>query len=479
MELIDRLLNPYPDHASSLQLIYEIMSKTEIWIVPTYNPDGLRMVHGYDDGTGWIQDVYYRKNKKDANQNGIFDFVVGPGDDIDGVDLNRNFDLNWYFGDEFDTQDFGSCNPSYTTNFDYYRGSDPWSESEVRTIRDFALDNNFLLSIAYHSSRSGCVSEKVIYPWFWEESKPSPDLPIVSRLGDQIAQLIPKEAEGGHYQPANSISRKGNAHDWFYKNTGCFQYLIETGTENIQPNDTTIIEDTIERNLVGVMHLLKRAASIDTQGGPEKHQISGLVTDENGNPIKAEVTILELDSPILEPRYTDDFGRYRRLLVEGTYTLVVEAYGYETYVHTFIPSGSAIYQHDVQLSSLDTYDFQININNQLDNYDLPISLLIEVYDTANPVNENPIVLDTIIVNDSSISYQLFAPYDATVTVLGDWLFPQQESVGLNDEDGTANPINLDLKYEGVLFYDEFNDGGSWNMNSQWSHRLIEDVYFFS
>ena len=31
------------------------------------------MVHGYDDGDGWIQDVYYRKNKKDANQNGMFD----------------------------------------------------------------------------------------------------------------------------------------------------------------------------------------------------------------------------------------------------------------------------------------------------------------------------------------------------------------------------------------------------------------------
>ena len=65
MELIDRLLNPYPEHASSLQLIYEIMSKTEIWIIPTYNPDGLRMVHGYDDGAGWIQEVYYRKNKTD------------------------------------------------------------------------------------------------------------------------------------------------------------------------------------------------------------------------------------------------------------------------------------------------------------------------------------------------------------------------------------------------------------------------------
>ena len=472
MELIDRLLNPYPNHASSLQLIYEIMSKTEIWIVPTYNPDGLRMVHGYDDGDGWIQDVYYRKNKKDANNNGIFDFVVGPGDDVDGVDLNRNYDLNWYFGDDLDTQDFGSCNPSYITNFDYYRGLEPWSESEVRTIRDFALEHNFLLSIAYHSSRSGCVSEKVIYPWLWDENKPAPDLPAISRLGDQIAELIPKEAEGGHYQPANSISRKGNAHDWFYKNTGCFQYLIETGTENIQASDTTIIDDTIERNLVGVMHLLKRAASIDTQEGPEKHQISGLVTDENGNPIKAEVTILELDSPILDPRYTDDFGRYRRLLVEGTYTLVVEAYGYETYVHTFSPSSSVIYDHDIQLNALDTYEALININNQLDNYDLPISLLIEVYNE----NEKLILLDTLMVNDDNLSYQLFQPYDVVVTVLGEWLFPLRESVGFSDEDGTVDPINLDLKYEGVLFYDEFNNDDSWNMNSQWH---VSDGYLIS
>ena len=91
--------------------------------------------------------------------------------------------------------------------------------------------------------------------------------------GEEIAQLIPKEAEFGHYQPANSISRKGNAHDWFYKHTGCLQYLIETGTENIQASDEAIIDDTIERNLVGLFHLLKRAASIDSQGGPEKHQI--------------------------------------------------------------------------------------------------------------------------------------------------------------------------------------------------------------
>ena len=467
MEFIDRLLNPYPDHASSLQLIYEIMSKTEIWIVPTYNPDGLRMVHGYDDGFGWIQDVYYRKNKKDINNNGIFDFVIGPGDDVDGVDLNRNYDLNWYFGDDVDVQDFGSCNPSYITNFDYYRGQEPFSESEVRAIRDFALENDFLLSVAYHSSRSGCVAEKVIYPWLWGETKPSPDLAISSRLGEEIAQLIPKEAEFGHYQPANSISRKGNAHDWFYKHTGCLQYLIETGTENIQASDTTIIDDTIERNLVGLFHLLKRAASNDSQGGPEKHQISGIVTDENGIPIEAEVTILELDGSVLEPRYTDHFGRYRRLLVEGTYTLMVQAHGYETHFHTFVPSSSAIYEYNVQLVPAENIVIPINITKP-ENYDLPISMEIKYYDLdyLDYLDDygfsKPYKIDTLLISDIN-EVTMYDRLRLVVTPLADYLFPDSKVVFF---DGLNN-LDFNLVYEGILFNDDFDNDNNWNLNDNW------------
>ena len=490
MEFIDRLLNPYPDHASSLQLIYEIMSKTEIWIVPTYNPDGLRMVHGYDDGLGWIQDVYYRKNKKDINNNGIFDYVIGPGDDVDGVDLNRNYDLNWYFGDDVDVQDFGSCNPSYITNFDYYRGQEPFSESEVRTIRDFALENDFLLSVAYHSSRSGCVAEKVIYPWLWGETKPSPDLAISSRLGEEIAQLIPKEAEFGHYQPANSISRKGNAHDWFYKHTGCLQYLIETGTENIQASDTTIIDDTIERNLVGLFHLLKRAASIDSQGGPEKHQISGIVTDENGNPIEAEVTILELDGSVLEPRYTNQFGRYRRLLVEGTYTLMVQAHGYETHFHTFVPSSSAVYDYDVQLNSVSTVTIPINVNKP-DNYDLPISLEVQYFDPAesqliNSFAVKPYKVDTLAVGDDVIDYICYNDHLMKFTPLGDYLYPETKIGDCSLFQTPHGDLDFDLVYEGVLFHDDFSSDNNWSLNDNWHienghliSRSQEDSFYSS
>ena len=286
IELIEWLLNPTnPGNSIYAQSILSVLSQSEIWIIPTHNPEGLNVVHGwYDAISQWQQDVFFRKNKYDANQNNMFDFVIGAGDDIDGVDLNRNYDFNWIFGDEFNQRDTGcSANPSYLSNYDYYRGPEPFSEPEIIAIRDFALENNFLLSIAYHSSRSGCVSEKVISSWLWEDEKAAPDLPIISKLGEEIAYLIPSEDGLGYYYPGNSISMRGNAHDWFYKETGCIQYLIEAGSSNIQPDNTNLIDDTISRNMQGLMHLLKKGAGTTIQNGPNVNKISGLVTDINGN----------------------------------------------------------------------------------------------------------------------------------------------------------------------------------------------------
>jgi hypothetical protein len=212
MEIINQFLHPeqYPNNRPYLQMgLYS----TEIWIVPTYNPEGLRVVHGYVEDGVEVQDVTYRKNKRDTDNNGIFDFEDGIGQDTDGVDLNRNYDFNWIFGDDFNQLDSGcSTNPSYLSNFDYYRGTEPFSEPEIRAIRDFTLDNNFLLSIAYHSSRSGCVSEKVIYPWIWEDDKSAPDLDVISELGIEISQKIPTQDGLSYYYPTNSKSMRGNAH---------------------------------------------------------------------------------------------------------------------------------------------------------------------------------------------------------------------------------------------------------------------------
>ena len=49
VELIDWLLDPLNSGGNQTSL-YTVLSKSEIWIVPTHNPDGLSVVHGwYDD----------------------------------------------------------------------------------------------------------------------------------------------------------------------------------------------------------------------------------------------------------------------------------------------------------------------------------------------------------------------------------------------------------------------------------------------
>ena len=448
MDLIQWMLYPM-EHTSYIQAILSIMTYSEVWIIPTYNPEGLSVVHGwYDDLNYWNQDVTYRKNKFDANGNGFFDFIIGPGEDLDGVDLNRNYDFNWIFGDDIDELDNGGCNPSYITNYDYYRGPEPFSEPEVLAIKEFVMSKNFLLSIAYHSSRSGCVSEKVIYPWEWSENKPSPDFDVISRLGIEIANLIPKEAESGYYYPVGSQSRKGNAHDWLYANTGCFQYLIEVGSENIQPDDVDLIENTIEKNIIGALHLLKRASGTNIQNGPDVYQIKGIVSNQgNGEPLVAEVSIDEMDGPMLKPRYTDQFGRYRRLLIEGTYTINFKSYGYESQSYTFVPSSSQITEYNVALVAL-----QQNILNLSLNYPSNLDEIISI------VVESQHGKDTLIYN---AGFQYSLPHDEyKLMIYSENLFPEIIEFDMNQD----TLFQLDMKWKAVEKKYTFDWDDQWNIN---------------
>ena len=451
VELIEWFLNPFnSENSIYLQSIFSIMSNSEVWIIPTHNPEGLEVVHGYYDVNNiWQQDESFRKNKFDANMNGVFDFVLGIGDDIDGVDLNRNYDLNWVYGDEFNQLDGGcSTNPSYLSNYDYYRGTEPFSESEIQAIRDFTLDNNFLLSIAYHSSRSGCVSEKVIYPWIWEDEKSAPDIDVISELGVEIAQRIPTQDGQGYYYPTNSKSMRGNAHDWIYANTGCIQYLIEVGTSDMQSDNIDIIEDTISRNMQGLLYLLKKGAGTSIQNGPDVYQISGLVKDISGNPINAEVKILENHGSILKPRMTDEFGRFRRILKEGLYTLEVTAFGYEAYVATVSPSSSSITELNIVLNELPYYNLSFNIAN--------LESLENLNGTISDQN-NEFELD--------LSSTLELPQgDYKIFLKTDYNLPYFANVSLNDD----LILDIYIKNKGLLIFDNFESSSNWINNENFS-----------
>ena len=332
--------------------------------------------------------------------NGIFDYdnIPEAGFDLDGVDLNRNYDFNWIFGDTLWTMDYG--NDGYDSHYDYYRGESPFSESETQAIRNFALDNQFLLSIAYHSSRSGNVSEQIIFPWMWSGGKSSPDYPVISSLAMGISNLIPTETgvEFANYIPVESVSRRGNAHDWFYTETGCIQFLIETGTANMQPDSLELIEATIGRNLEGALHLMNRGIGYFIGDfAADAYQVTGIVTDaSNGNPIdSAIIKISEMDGPMLKPRVTDQFGRYRRLLTNGTFALSVSARGYENQSFSTTPSSTSQTVQDISLIPLETHSLELNIATPSDYSESVQLLLTDQYKT-----------DTLQISNGNFSIQI-------------------------------------------------------------------------
>ena len=404
MDLMNDLLFPDASHYTHMNILKQYL---DIWIIPTANPEGLNVVH---EGL----DMSYRKNKRDFSPtgpypNGIFDYDPSIGNDVDGVDLNRNFDFNWAFGDTFLEPD----NSDYASHYDYYKGEEPFSEGEAIALRDLALENDFVFSIVWHSSRSGNLSEKVFTSWRWEESKDSPDLDIMKTISDHFAGLIETEDGTGTYLSVFSGSRNGKLHDWFYRETGCIQYLVECGTANLQP-DSSLIEDTIDRTKPAMVYLMDRIIGYYADAA----QITGVVYDAITNePIEgAIVEILEHTGSVLKPRLTNEFGRYRRIINVGTYTLSVRAEGYLSQEFTAVANNSGMTTEDVFLQMAPIYELSIDVIYD-DTYPISFELLIQ--------NEfRSFVLDDV------NGYHFDLPQDQyTLTVLG---WPYERTFYLNE-----------------------------------------------
>ena len=491
MALIDILLHPTPQSGTDNFMypngyrpswgnlndthIMSILENAEVWVVPTHNPEGLSVVHGWEDNGIWTQDVTYRKNKHDLDGNNIFNFIVGQGNDSDGVDLNRNYDFNWAFGDGIYEADGSGCNSSYFTDFDYYRGPSAFSESEIQSIRDLALEENFLVSVAYHSSRSGCLSEKVKYSWEWAGTKYPPDKNVLSNLGENIASLIGR-VDAGSYEPSFSGSFKGVAHNWFYARTGCLQYLVEVGEgqEGMQPSEIEKINGIVHNNLRGAFYAINRTVGINTGNlSAESYMVSGIVTDdETGLPIfGAEVKILEMDSSVLSPRISDEFGRFRRLLIDESYTVRVNALGYESHEQFITPSSTSITTLNISLVPIELSELSINVTDS--------GILSEGIDFQLTHSNGLVDTLTLQLGTQNIEYPIG---DYSAVVYADGKLPQF----LEIEHGfTESLLVIDLKFENAVYnnsLENLNDwtfeNGNW-VNEDWRIKSQEDLKYSS
>lgn len=180
-----------------------ILNKFNFVFVPTVNPEGYKIFYSG-------KNLAKRKNNTDTNQNGVLDID-------DGVDLNKNYPINW----EFDTNtDFASP---------YYKGKNAASEQEIIAMMKLYDEYNFQLAFFLHSSLTGVYSERIFFP-YKHDDEISPDWFKLKNLADTLAFYLPKDYQEGNYKVhTENTSKKGFARDYVYKNYGTYAFTIENG----------------------------------------------------------------------------------------------------------------------------------------------------------------------------------------------------------------------------------------------------------
>jgi hypothetical protein len=291
MWMIDELTSNYGVVDSITQWVDDI----EIWFIPLLNPDGHWVVTSGLDTT-------YRKNIHDNNGNGTFEL------DLDGVDPNYNYDFNWAEG--------GSG--EWTSP--YYRGTAPFSENESQVVRDLCIAEKPVFALNYHSPLIS-MGDCIYYPWYWPTIGFCPDYDVVYSIALGLAGKTTK-LDDTSYTAIYGYATAGKARNWQYGVLGTIGLTMEIMSQMCIPPGADV-DEYCERVSLGSYYLLDRVY------GPG---LTGHVTDgTTGDPLVAEVEVIENSSDEIMPRLTGaTYGRYWRMLVEGTYTVEFSSAGYDT-----------------------------------------------------------------------------------------------------------------------------------------------------
>ncbi len=162
--------------------IQRIVDNTELYFVPVINTDG----YAYNELTNPNGGGMWRKNRRNN------------GDGSYGVDPNRNYDYFWGLND-----DGSSPYPSDDT----YRGPAPFSEPEIKNIRDLCNNHEFLIALNYHS-----YSNLLLSPWGY-----TTELPPDNDIFLAFAKLMTKENNYTYGPGSTTIyPTNGGSDDWMY-----------------------------------------------------------------------------------------------------------------------------------------------------------------------------------------------------------------------------------------------------------------------
>ena len=416
------------------------LSQLQIYFIPVLNVEGYQVV------TDNI-DTSYRKNKRDANENGIFDFNPVVGNDVDGVDNNRNFPMNWVHGDTL-----------YTTAglevYDYYRGSAPLSEAETNVIWDFVEQYKPVYSIQWHSSRTGNLSEKVYYPWNWYNVSPSPDMGMSEQLAEGVASQMLKENLANTYEYYPGTGRKGSQDHSLYQSFGTLQLLIECGTLNLQPDEEGM-EFVAEQGNKAQAWMLNRALSTSS-AVESSSMLTGVVTDAiTDEPLEAEIQIEGKNPRYLKPRLSfAESGRYFRPLENGPYTLIAKKEGYYT-----LTTNATVYNmrttKNIHLVPLPEANSTLTLN--VDGYWGQGTLSLEYLDIA----DHKQIVEGITAGTPE-TIELLAGEVQLTFESEDRYYSEEFTIPIG-----PNVINLDLSNFQEIFTDNLTNLDNWTGTENW------------
>jgi carboxypeptidase T len=299
-EVAMTVLNYLADNYNNDPGITEKLNNTQVWIIPLVNPNGHKIVTDESE-------IWWRKNVRDNNENGELDYYNESGPD--GVDPNRNYGWEW-----------GPVGTSDEWDSNVYHGPTEFSEPEIQAMRDLMADHNFVTGITYHS-----YSELVLYPFGYNDGVVAPDRDALQNLAVSMAETIPGQYSG-YYTPEASwelYACMGTTDDWAYGEHGIFSFTIELATEFIPAANQ--VSGICSDNMDAAMILLDRV---------NNSTLTGHITNtENQESMIAEIFIEGIDDTGVnkEPHKSDEeFGRYYRLLLPGTYNVTFSAYGFES-----------------------------------------------------------------------------------------------------------------------------------------------------
>lgn len=232
------------DEDPSEDRVREVLEKTQIYLIPMVNPDGV--------------DYEWRKNREpNYGPDGTSDEITSYG-----VDLNRNYGYAWYYPDLFPEDYFYEY--LIDDNTWTYRGEKAFSEIETQAVKNFVETHDISISLSYHD-----YGEWMIFPWMHSSQK-TPHEELFRSIGYNMSRINGYELKiYGQYGEREYLfpqfcGTPGSSENWLYGEHEIIAYTIELCSHRPEFNTNRLLQALW--NHVGVnLYVCERSWTIEEE----------------------------------------------------------------------------------------------------------------------------------------------------------------------------------------------------------------------